>query len=113
MSSLCIKMNGEKYASVKEVANFLKEKISAELVHESWQNFDSSSVVLLAFEKYYFRNGNYASLTVMLTDKENVQTADIVGFGGGSGLLNISWGANSNFAEKAADLLQEYGFRRV
>lgn len=113
MSSLCIKMNGTKAASIKEIANFLKERIGAELVYESWKSFDSSSVVLLAFEKYYFRNGSYASLTVMLADKEHVQTADIIGFGGGEGLLNISWGANSNFAKKAADLLQKYGFRRV
>lgn len=48
----------------------------------------------------------------MLTESEESQTADIAGFGGGEGLLNISWGANFEFAEKAAEILERCGFDR-
>ena len=68
-------------------------------------------VMLLSFERYYWRNGSYASLTVMLTDDGQMQTADIVGSGGGEGLWNFSYGANAEFADMAVEVLQEYGFQ--
>ena len=43
--------------------------------------------------------------------KEEVQTADIVGSGGGEGLWNFSYGANAEFADMAVEVLQEYGFQ--
>ncbi len=67
---------------------------------------------MLSVEQYYFRNDSYASLTVLLTDGET-QTADIIGFGGGGGILNLSWGANANFANRAANILTNYGFKKV
>ena len=72
----------------------------------------SAEIRLLNFEKFYFRNGSYAGLTVMLTETEKSQNADIAGFGGGEGLLNISWGANFEFAERAAEILESCGFIR-
>lgn len=69
-----------------------------------------NQVILLSCERYFFRNGNYASLTVMMSEFDGVQTADIVGSGGGGGLLNISWGANADFAESAEKALKACGF---
>ena len=40
-----------------------------------------------------------------------MQTADIVGSGGGEGLWNFSYGANAEFADMAVEVLQEYGFQ--
>jgi len=65
---------------------------------------------LLSFEKYFMRNGSYASLTVLLTENGNVQTADIIGSGGGEGIFNLSWGANSDFADMAERVLSKNGF---
>lgn len=42
-----------------------------------------------------------------------MQTADIVGSGGGEGLFNISWFANSDLADSAEKILQKYGFTTV
>ena len=111
MSSVNVKMYGHNATGIHEIVNVLKKEVKAELVSESWRKFNEVSVVLLSFEKYYFRNGSYASLTIMLTEKENMQTADIIGSGGGEGLFNISWGANSNFAEMATEILRRYNFR--
>lgn len=47
----------------------------------------------------------------MLTDDGDVQTADIVGYGGGEGLGNFSWGANRSFAEMAEGVLRKQGFQ--
>lgn len=112
MSCEVIKMTGRGAAGIQEMAKALKEALRDELISESWRSLDGASVVLLSFEKYFFRNGSYASLTVMLTETADTQTADIIGSGGGEGLFNISWGANADFADMAADLLQRYGFRR-
>lgn len=48
----------------------------------------------------------------MLTQEENSQDAFIIGFGGGHGLLNISWGANESIAKKAYNALAELGFEK-
>jgi len=111
MGATVIKMEGNHTTSIKNLAGILKSRLNAELVSESCQEFDKAAVILLCFEKYYFRNGSYASLTVMLTEYESKQTADIIGFGGGAGILNISYGANSNFTNIAKNLLVEHGFQ--
>lgn len=110
MASVTIRMKGHNAAGIETLADTLKKEINAELISEVWRNTDGMRVVLLSFERYYMRNGSYASLTVMLTENYYMQTADIVGSGGGEGIFNISWGANSNFANMAADVLQKYGF---
>lgn len=46
----------------------------------------------------------------MFTETVDTQTADITGFGGGEGLFNLSWGANTHFAEEAVRILKRYGF---
>lgn len=53
---------------------------------------------------------SYANLTVLLVETSKIQTAQIIGSGGGNGVFNLSWGTNSNFAESARSVLEEYGF---
>ncbi|MGM9630535.1 DUF6054 family protein [Butyricicoccus sp.] len=110
MSSVSIRLHGNNATGIEALANALKKEIDAELIAESWRSLNGVRVVLLSFERYFFRNGSYASLTVLLTESEDMQTADIIGSGGGEGLFNISWGANSDFAEMAAELLRKYDF---
>lgn len=110
MSSTIIKMNGNGKTSIEALSTILKEEIQAELVSEIWRGTEDLKIMLLTFEKYYLRNGSYASLTVMVTQMSDVQTADIIGYGGGEEIFNISWGANSNFANSAHKILHENGF---
>ena len=97
---------------IDELADAVKKEIEydTELLYETKKDFGEDSIVLLSFEKYYFRNNSSASLTVLLTQKCGIQTADIVATGGGSGIFNISWGANDSFAGKAVKILNKYGF---
>ena len=46
----------------------------------------------------------------MLTENDECQEVVIAGFGGGQGLLNISYGANKSFASKAVKCLTKIGF---
>ncbi len=64
-------------------------------------------------ESYYFRSENYASISIMLTDDGDVLKAVIVGAGGGGGLFNVGWGANSNYAYRGEELLAALGFEMV
>ena len=99
--------------SLSELAEILKREVSAELICEELKSLGSGGVLLLAFEKYYFRNGSYASLTVMITEDCGYQSASIIGSGGGEGILNVSWGAIQSFANMALNTLQDYGFRQI
>lgn len=82
-----------------------------ELVVNKIESMGDAEAALLIFEKLYFRNGSYSNLTVEITSYASVQKAIVIGSGGGEGVLNISWGANSNFARKACEKLTELGFR--
>lgn len=111
MSSKTIRMQRPSQGELTAVAQRLEKDLwRAEPVGKSWRYSGDSCAMMLNFEKMYFRNGSYASLAVMLTDFDGVQTADIVGSGGGEGLFNISWGANREFADDAADILRKMGF---
>lgn len=110
MSSEIINMSGSSKSNITYAANELMSQISGELVYDSTQTIGNGEVILMVFEKFFMRNGGYANLTVMLTDDGNNKSAVIVGSGGGEGLFNISWGANSDFANEAKEILEENGF---
>ena len=113
MAGVAISMAADNSKSIEELAAILKREIDGELVYDSPRRLDSAVAWLLSFERFYFRNGSYATLTIMLTERGNHKTADIIGSGGGEGLFNISMGANASFASMAVDLLQQCGFKEV
>jgi hypothetical protein len=97
---------------ISELANKFVEMMSssAELVVKDYTQMGAAGVVFIIFEKYFFRNNSYATLTVLLTHFEGIQTAKVVGSGGGEGLLNISWGANKSLANQAVSTLNKLNF---
>lgn len=82
----------------------------AELIFQDLQKGSDTEVLLLVFEKYYFRTGSYTALTVQCTGSGDIQRAVIVGTGGGSGLFNLSFGSNESFAQTAKQILEACGF---
>ncbi len=84
--------------------------VELETVYNHITKTDSAEVLLLVCEKYYFRNGSMASLTLQCISENNEQTVTVIGNGGGEGIWNISYGANANFAKKAAKILANMGF---
>ena len=115
MSATTITMRRYGRGDLQEIANRLWKDLPdmAELIGIRSRGSVGDQAILLSCEKYFFRNGSYASLNVMLTEFDGVQTADIVGSGGGEGLLNISLFANSDFAGSAEKVLKSYGFTTI
>lgn len=97
-----------KINTLERICKVLKEDLAAELVCE--EKMLNDSVVLLCFEEFYFRCKSYVALSVMITENDTCQEAVVVGMGGGDGLANISWGANSSFANRAEKSLIKLGF---
>lgn len=97
--------------TVDELSEALREGIRAELRRKCIKRLDGTDVLLMVFEKLYLRNGSYAGLTLMVTGDGQYQEAEVIGTGGGTGLLNISWGTNEDFADMAVGVLKSQGFK--
>lgn len=63
-------------------------------------------VCLMVYEKYFYRNGSAASLSVTLVQQEGRTAVLAAGTGGGAGLLNLAWGANKSFVARFEQTLQ-------
>lgn len=113
MSATTIKMVRDHSGDIEEIITEFKYSIGGDYISEVRHESGEMKAVLLSFEKFFFRTGGYTGLTVMFVEQKDMQYADIVGFGGGEGLLNISYGANLRYATDAADLLQQAGFQEL
>ncbi|MBO5666211.1 MAG: hypothetical protein J6S45_02060 [Firmicutes bacterium] len=112
MGATSVKMKKMKTEELQDVVKTIRKALmlEAEVLGEHWREYDDVKACLLTFEKYYFRNGSYASLSMMFVESNGIQTVDCIGSGGGNGLLNLSWGANRNFARLGYEELQKLGF---
>ena len=115
MSTYTITMRRSAQTPLREIAEKLRCELTPKV--ENLRVFSRGTgdqqAVLFSGERFFFRNGSYASLNILLTEFDGVQTADIIGSGGGEGLFNISWFANSDFAGTAEKILQNHGFTTV
>ncbi|MEA4822679.1 MAG: DUF6054 family protein [Clostridiaceae bacterium] len=102
---------------VSDIAGVVKSGIqnsgiSCELIDTVSHGSGDFSVVVMVFEKYFWRASNRASLTVVVSGAGDRVTVEAIGSGGGQGpLLRFSWGAEDSFAETVAEVLRPYGFR--
>ncbi len=116
MSKLSMRGSGT-VASVAHIIEdgIYKSGISCELVDRADRAFsDGTRATMLVFEKYYWRAGNRASLSVMITGKNNTVNVDAVGSGGGTGIFfSFSWGAEDSFTAKLEKILTEYCFKTI
>ncbi len=116
MSSISMRGKG----SVSSVSMIIKDGIlssgiSCELIDRADRYFsDGTRATMLVFEKYYWRASNRASLSVMITGKDDgeVVIVDAIGSGGGTGVfLHFSWGAEDSFCSTLERILNDYGFQ--
>ena len=112
MGATSVKMKKMKTEELRDVVKTVRKSLmmDAEVLCEHWREYDQVRACLLSFEKYYFRNGSYASLSMMFVEADGVQTVDCIGSGGGEGIFNLSWGANRNFAKLGYEELLKLGF---
>ncbi|MEA4946545.1 MAG: DUF6054 family protein [Oscillospiraceae bacterium] len=103
---------------VEAVAGRLSEEIqgsamSCELVDSVRRGTaGGDTLYVMVFEKYYMRAGNRASLTVSVcAGPDGHIHVDAIGAGGGQGpIFKFSWGAEEDFTDSVAAVLQPLGF---
>jgi hypothetical protein len=98
------RLHTDKTIDAKLLGNALKKIVSEDNFMEE-QMGDTSVFVL---EKYYIRNGSFASCTVCMNQNETGTDLAIFSSGAGYGWFNISMGATENFLEKAEEVIQKY-----
>lgn len=95
---------------VDEIVKVLTDFGVSNLIDRVEREYADGKVTLLCFEKFYFRTSSSAALTIMANEMKGSIEVEIVSLAGGEGLLNISWGANQDFAQKAINILKRHGF---
>lgn len=74
--------------------------------------FDNGESRMMVFEKFYYRAGNRASLSVMITEIDDRITVDAVSTGGSTGVfIRFNWGAENSFVGIVEKTLRNLGFR--
>lgn len=110
MACSSLKMTRIGHDDIVDISNNFKIELNSALVFENWRYVNDVRIINLTFEKLYWRTGSYAGLTILLTESNLIQTADVVGFAGGEGIYNLSMGVNKDFVEKAKQILSKQGF---
>ena len=110
MAGTTIRMTAQKQYSLPQICQKLSSILDVERVAHIEHSAGDVQSVLLVYERHYLRVSSYASLTILLTEHGQTQTADLVSSGGGDSCLNLSLGANRSFAKEFAKLLGECGF---
>ena len=96
--------------SQKIMDDMHKENPDAEVVVYNIEHMGEAEVLLLGFEKYYYRIKSCASVVIQCIHVGDKQVATVSGLGGGTGRLLMSWGTNGDFANTAAEILKAHGF---
>lgn len=110
MAGIHIHMTASKQDSIQEIQEKLSRIPAVEPVAQVENWTENGVILLLSYEKLFLRTNSYASLTVLLKEDGLTQTADIIASGGGSGLMNLSCGANRDLAQACAEVLETSGF---
>lgn len=113
MAGATITMKADKQKTLQEIHAEIHYIVDAEQVSKTEQTVDGVTIWTLAYEKYFFRTSSFTSVTVVLTEHENEQTACVIASGGGTGMVNHSLGANRRFAKECVEKLEGCGFTMV
>ena len=105
-----IKLRTDTLFNIRILAEELKARLLSDFICE--EPCCCGNAVLLCFEQYYVRVSSFASLSVMISHEPDSTRAVIVGSGGGTGVLNLSWGANKSIAENSEKIFLDRGFVR-
>ncbi len=83
--------------------------ITGELIDKYVNTTDDGKVVIvLVYEKHYYRAGNRLTLTVAIDNLSGKTHVHSAGGGGGQGLLRFDWGASNSFEDSTYDALYKY-----
>ena len=107
-----IQMTAIKEKELPEIQALLEKELQIEFPCKIEHQPDSTKLMLLVGEDIFLRAQGTISLTVLLLEKDGIQTAEIISSGGGEG-LSFAFGANRSFAAYCEKALQTCGFRNT
>jgi hypothetical protein len=89
-----------------ELIQFLGDSISPD-----YENIQSNMTVFVK-ENFYFRNNSTQLNMIIIRVDAVFLYIDIIGGGGGTGWLNITWGSEKSFVRKTCRTIEEFYARR-
>ena len=107
-----IQMTAVKEKELPEIHALLEKELQIEFLRKVEHQPDSTKLMLLVGEDIFIRAQGTISLTVLLLEKDGIQTAEIISSGGGEG-LSFAFGANRSFATYCEKALETCGFRNT
>ena len=103
--------------NVTEIAQYLETGLvglHTTKIYTNASQIGDEQVMLQVFERYYHRNKQRATLTVLVSGKaDNVRVEAVAAGGGGGLIMRVSLGANSDFSARVAELLLSRGFKII
>lgn len=85
--------------------------ITGQVLFENVYGNEDHKVMVIVYEKYYYRAANRVSLTVVIEEKDDQTLVDATSTGGGQGIIfRFSWGAETSFAKIVVNSLTSSGF---
>lgn len=69
---------------------------------------DVHSMIVIVYEKHFYRAGNRLTLTVCIDNVRDVTKVHCIGAGGGEGLFRFDWGASEDFTNAPRSILDKY-----
>ena len=109
MATFHVQMTAKKQHPLSILEEQLCISRNYEFCSKAEYSLAGSTVLLLTFEQYFCRAGGTISLSVLLTESGDQQTADLIATGGGEG-LSWSGGACRSFVKEVAEILASCGF---
>lgn len=110
---ICKLKSGTTCASKTIVDSLLKvvDSVDRPLIRQFVE--DKHKLTILIIEDYYFRNNATLSITIIIDERIEYSTVEVISNGGKVGLLQISYGAESSAVKKMVRCLNSMGFVEV
>lgn len=108
----------EGFGDINKVVEAIKKQviggtISGDLTSEVYRGSEGSEVILLVFEKFFWRVNSRASLSVLVLNSNGNITVDSIGGGAGQGpIFKMAFRAEEDFAESVIKPLEKLGFKQ-
>jgi hypothetical protein len=78
-------------------------------IHEEYHTpAEGVELCVLVYERYYFRTGGRAALTVIMENLRGDTKVRCVSAGSAEGLISFDWGAGKSFVNKVKEVLEPY-----
>ncbi|MGD6855117.1 DUF6054 family protein [Bacillus infantis] len=85
------------------------EPLNTDKIHEEYHTpAEGIEFCVLVFERFYFRTGGRASLTVIMENVRGDNKVRCISAGSAESLISFDWGAGKSFVNKVKEILDPY-----